>query len=67
VTPEPDAAARSAVRTVVNRHYVEVLRPMLVQAQASGDLRADVDLDAFLALLLLVLPHLALAPYSPGS
>jgi AcrR family transcriptional regulator len=66
VNLEPDPAARSAVRTVVNRHYLGVLRPMLVQAQATGDLRADADLDAFLALLLLLLPHLALAPYSPG-
>jgi AcrR family transcriptional regulator len=66
VNLEPDAAARSAVRTVANRHYLEVLRPMLEQARAAGELRADADLDAFLALLLLVLPHLALAPYSPG-
>jgi hypothetical protein len=51
---------------VANRHYLEVLRPMLQHAQATGDLRADADLDAFLALLLLVLPHLALAPHSPG-
>jgi hypothetical protein len=32
----------------------------------AGALRSDADLDAFLALLLLLLPHLALAPYSPG-
>jgi AcrR family transcriptional regulator len=66
VNLEPDATARTAVRSVVNRHYLAVLRPMLVHAQAAGDLRADADLDAFLALLLLLLPHLALAPYSPG-
>ena len=66
VNLEPDPAARSAVRGVVNRHYLEVLRPMLQHAQATGDLRADADLDVFLALLLLVLPHLALAPHSPG-
>jgi AcrR family transcriptional regulator len=66
VNLEPDAGARTAVRNVANRHYVEVLRPMLEQARAAGDLRADADLDAFLALLLLVLPHLALAPYHPG-
>jgi hypothetical protein len=39
---------------------------MLEQAHAVGDLRADADVDAFLALLLLVLPHLALAPFNPG-
>jgi AcrR family transcriptional regulator len=66
VNLEPDATARSAVRGVANRHYLEVLRPMLQHGQAAGDLRADADLDAFLALLLLVLPHLALAPHSPG-
>jgi AcrR family transcriptional regulator len=66
VNLEPDQVARSAVRGVANRHYLEVLRPMLQRAQATGDLRADADLDAFLALLLLVLPHLALAPHSPG-
>jgi AcrR family transcriptional regulator len=66
VNLEPDPAARAAVRAVANRHYLEVLRPMLQHAQATGDLRADADVEAFLALLLLVLPHLALAPYSPG-
>jgi AcrR family transcriptional regulator len=66
VNLEPDPAARSAVRNVANRHYLEVLRPMLERARAAGDLRPDADLDSFLALLLLVLPHLALAPYSPG-
>jgi AcrR family transcriptional regulator len=66
VNLELDAGARLAVRSVVNRHYVEVLRPMLEQAHAVGDLRADADVDAFLALLLLVLPHLALAPFNPG-
>ncbi|HEV7824030.1 MAG TPA: TetR/AcrR family transcriptional regulator [Mycobacteriales bacterium] len=66
VNLEPDAAARSAVRTVANRHYVEVLRPMLEQARDAGAVRADADLDAFLALLILLLPHLALAPHIPG-
>ena len=66
VNLEPDATARSAVRTVANRHYVEVLRPMLAGARDAGALRADADLDAFLALLLLLLPHLALAPHIPG-
>jgi AcrR family transcriptional regulator len=66
VNLEPEPAAWSAVRGVANRHYLEVLRPMLQHALAAGHLRADADLDAFLALLLLVLPHLALAPHSPG-
>jgi AcrR family transcriptional regulator len=66
VNLEPDRAARSAVRGVANRHYLAVLRPLLEAALAAGDLRDDADLDAFLALLLLVLPHLAIAPSSPG-
>jgi AcrR family transcriptional regulator len=66
VNLEPDPAARSAVREVANRHYLEVLRPLLEGAREAGDLRADADLEALLALLLLVLPHLALAPHSPG-
>jgi AcrR family transcriptional regulator len=66
VNLEPDPAARSAVREVVNRHYLEVLRPLVESGRAAGDLRADADLEAMLALMLLVLPHLALAPHSPG-
>ncbi|MEI6621386.1 MAG: TetR/AcrR family transcriptional regulator [Actinomycetes bacterium] len=66
VNLEPDMAARSAVREAVNRHYIEVLRPLLEAAQGTGDIRADADLDTLLALLLLVLPHLALAAHSPG-
>src|SRR5882724_1815806 len=33
-----DPASRSAVRTVVNRHYVEFLRPLLDDARSSGQL-----------------------------
>ncbi|KWW99297.1 TetR/AcrR family transcriptional regulator [Carbonactinospora thermoautotrophica] len=63
---ELDTAARSAVRGVVHRHYLEVLRPLVAAAKARGDLREDTDLDALLAWLLLLLPHLALAPYIEG-
>lgn len=66
VNLEPDIAARSAVRQVVNRHYLEVLRPLVVDGQINGDIRPDADLDALLALLLLLFPHMALAPMSPG-
>src|SRR5438876_181325 len=48
---EMDPSSRSAVRTVVNRHYVEFLRPLLDDARSSGQLRPDADVDAFLALL----------------
>ncbi|WP_214367241.1 TetR/AcrR family transcriptional regulator [Pseudonocardia sp. H11422] len=66
VSLEPDPAARSAVRFVVNRHYIEVLRPLLQIARDAGQLDREADLDAFLALLLLLMPHLAIAPTSPG-
>jgi len=35
-------------------------------AQVRGDLRVDADTDALLSLLLLIFPHLALAPYVRG-
>ena len=66
VTLEADADARISVRGVVHRHYLEVLRPLVRAAHARGDLRADADIEALLALLLLIMPHLALAPYVRG-
>lgn len=63
---EIDGEVRSAVREVASRHYRQVLDPMLSIAVARGDLRPDADLAALSAYLLLVTPHLALAPYLPG-
>jgi hypothetical protein len=54
------------VRTVIHRHYLEVLRPLVRDAHLRGDLRADADTDALLSLLLMVFPHLALAPFVRG-
>ena len=54
------------MRTVIHRHYLEVLRPLVRDAHIRGDLRADADTDALLSLLLLIFPHLALAPYMRG-
>ncbi|WP_025736478.1 TetR/AcrR family transcriptional regulator [Mycobacterium genavense] len=65
-TLEVDTDARISVRSVIHRHYLEVLRPLVHGAQARGDLRADADTDALLSLLLLIFPHLALAPYMRG-
>jgi hypothetical protein len=39
---------------------------LLADARAAGALRPDADSEAFLALLMLVLPHLAIAPNHPG-
>jgi AcrR family transcriptional regulator len=63
---EVDADARVSVRTVVHRHYLDVLRPLVRDAQARGDLLADADTEALLSLLLMIFPHLALAPYVRG-
>lgn len=62
---EPDPEARSAARAIIDEHLLAFLQPILRDAQRDGFLRADADLDAFMALLLLVLPHLALAPSHP--
>jgi AcrR family transcriptional regulator len=63
---EVDTDARISVRTVIHRQYLEVLRPLVREARDRGDLRADADTDALLSLLLLIFPHLALAPYLRG-
>jgi AcrR family transcriptional regulator len=63
---EVDTEARVSVRNVVDRHYLEVLRPLVRDAHARGDLRADSDTDALLSLLLMIFPHMALAPYVRG-
>jgi AcrR family transcriptional regulator len=66
VTLEVDTDARISVRSVSNRHYLEVLRPLVRAAQTRGDIRADSDTDVLLSLLLMIFPHLALAPYMRG-
>jgi len=63
---EVDTDARISVRSVIHRHYLEVLRPLVRDARVRGDLRAEADTDALLSLLLLLFPHLALAPYVRG-
>jgi AcrR family transcriptional regulator len=65
-TLEVDTDARVSVRSVIHRHYLEVLRPIVRDAQVRGDFREDCDIDALLSLLLLIFPHLALAPYVRG-
>jgi len=65
-TLEVDTEARVSVQNVIHRHYLEVLRPLVRDARARGDLRADSDTDALMSLLLMIFPHLALAPYVRG-
>jgi AcrR family transcriptional regulator len=63
---EMDGEVRAAVREPVHRLYLEALRPLCEQARERGELRPDADLDALLAMLLVLLPHLATAPYEPA-
>jgi AcrR family transcriptional regulator len=63
---EIDEQARAAVREVAHRHYLDVLRPLVVRAASRGELRDEADGDRLLAMLILLLPHLALAPYARG-
>ena len=63
---EVDTDARVSVRAVIHRHYLEVLRPLVHDARVRGDLRPDADTDTLLSLLLMIMPHLALAPYVRG-
>ncbi|MGW0364696.1 TetR/AcrR family transcriptional regulator [Streptomyces sp. NPDC002990] len=63
---EIDPVVRQAVLEPVQRLYLAGLRPLLEEAVAAGELRADADVDALLSLLLLLLPHTALAPFFPA-
>jgi AcrR family transcriptional regulator len=65
-TLEVDTEARVSVQNVIHRHYLEVMRPLVRDAHTRGDLRSDSDTDALMSLLLLIFPHLALAPYMRG-
>jgi AcrR family transcriptional regulator len=65
-TMELDAEIRQAVREPVHRLYARALRPLLAQAVVRGDLPSDTDTEAMLSMLVLLLPHLALAPFEPG-
>lgn len=65
-TMELDPEIRQAVRAPVHRLYAQGIRPLLEGAVAGGELVPCADLDALLSLLILLLPHLALAPFEPG-
>lgn len=63
---EPDKVTRAAVRDAASEHYLGMLRPLFELAGATGQLRDGADHEALLALLLLVVPHVALAPHVLG-
>ncbi|MFJ6836127.1 TetR/AcrR family transcriptional regulator [Streptomyces sp. NPDC091209] len=62
---ELDPAVRSAVRAPVQDIYLAGLRPLVERAVETGDLRKGSDIDALLSLLLVLLPHFALAVHTP--
>lgn len=63
---ELDGEVRTAVREPVHRLYLQTLRPLCERARERGEIRADADVDVLLGLLLLLLPHLAVAPFEPA-
>jgi AcrR family transcriptional regulator len=65
-TMELDPEIRRAVREPVHRLYAKGVRPVLETAVQRGELTAHTDVDALVSLLVLLLPHLALAPFEPG-
>ena len=65
-TMELDPQVRKAVREPVNRLYVQGLRPLFESAVERGQAPADLDIDALISVFVLLLPHLALAPFEPG-
>lgn len=62
---EIDPDARAVVRGVTNHHYRDVVEALVSEAAARGDLRPGASREHLVALVLLLLPHLALAPFSP--
>jgi AcrR family transcriptional regulator len=65
-TMELNPQIRMAVREPVHRLYARGLRPLLESAIDGGDLSAGSDVEALISVLVLLLPHLALAPSEPG-
>ncbi|GLW63506.1 TetR family transcriptional regulator [Actinomadura rubrobrunea] len=63
---ELDNTVRSVVRDTANQHYLQVIHPVLKLWQERGDIRPDADLDVLATVMLMTLPHLALAPYYDG-
>lgn len=59
---ELDNETRRVVTDEVVRRHLDFIGPHLYAARAQRWLRPDADLDAFMSLLLLLLPHLAMEP-----
>jgi AcrR family transcriptional regulator len=63
---ELDNVVRSVVRDTANQHYLQVIHPVLKLWRERDEIRQDADPDVLATILLMTLPHLALAPYYDG-
>lgn len=66
VNLESERSARPAIRGAVNDFYIDTLRPLLTRGQEIGTISRQADVEGALAILLLILPHAALAPHNAG-
>lgn len=66
VNLEHDPQALAASRAAVNAHYLEVVGAIVDIGIALGHLREDVDRDALVAIIIALLPHMALSPHIRG-
>jgi AcrR family transcriptional regulator len=62
---EVDPEAGAAVRSVTSLRFAQALTPLAKGAEARGELRAGVDIDQVIAMVVMVLRHLDKAPYYP--
>lgn len=60
---ELDNAVRAVVRDTANQHYLNVIHPILDMWKDRGGLKSDLDLEVVASWIMMLLPHLALAPY----
>jgi AcrR family transcriptional regulator len=63
---EIDNAVRLVVRETAEQHYLQVIRPLVKYWRDRGEIHSQVDDGVLESMLLMILPHLALAPYYDG-
>lgn len=63
---EIDNSVRLVVRETAGQHYLRSIRLFIKLWRDRGEIRPDIDDDILESLLLMLLPHLALAPYYDG-
>jgi len=62
---EVDPEAGAAVRAVTSTRFAQALSPLAKGAESRGELRAGVDTDHVIAMVVMLLRHLDKAPYYP--